>query len=162
MHSGHFGPAPVSPCTQLAVISFAGTRRSQRGLSPSSAAVIPPNFGSASGRALETGVARSWWCGRKLSVKWYKNEISTWYIIWRNDWFRGLGRCRQLQIHLGFMCVCVCVCVYVHERKKEKKSFCAWNLASVSNTTFYKITSRIKGHFKAQSPSPLAPASPVV
>ena len=58
MHSGHFGPAPVSPCTQLAVISFAGTRRSQRGLSPSNAAVIPPNFGSALGRALETGVAK--------------------------------------------------------------------------------------------------------
>ena len=59
MHSSHFGPAPVSPCTRRAVISCAGTRRSQRGLPPLSAAVNPLNFDSASGRALETGVAGS-------------------------------------------------------------------------------------------------------
>ena len=57
MHSSHFGPAPVSPCIQRAVTSYAGTRRSRRGLPPLSAAVNPLNFGSASSRALETGVA---------------------------------------------------------------------------------------------------------
>ena len=77
MHSSHFGPAPVSPCTRRAVTSYAGTRGSRRGLPPSSAAVNPLNFGSASGRALETGVAGSLWCVWKLVVKWYKNEGST-------------------------------------------------------------------------------------
>ena len=61
MHSSHFGPAPVSPCIRQAVTSYAGTQRSRQGLPPLSAAVNPLNFGSASGRALETGVTGKVW-----------------------------------------------------------------------------------------------------